>query len=80
MEELSLVARKFTIMRLFWFHDDKKMFRTHIDEQYNPLQRFNTTENKIQGQLADLLEELPPVYVELMSKGETAWLHLKNLT
>ena len=76
MEELSLVARKFTIMRLFWFHDDK-MFRTHIDEQYDPLQRFDTTENKIQGQLADLLEGLPPVYVELMSKGETAWLSQK---
>lgn len=53
------------------------MFRTHIDEQYDPLQRFDTTKNKIQGQLADLLEELPPVYVELMSKGETAWLSQK---
>jgi hypothetical protein len=76
-EEISLIARKFTIMTLFWLHDDKQVFRTQVDEQYDPLQRFENKGNKIQGQLADLLGELPSAYVEMVSKGETAWLSQK---
>jgi hypothetical protein len=64
-------------MTLFWLHDDKQLFRTQVDEQYDPLQQFETKGNKIQGQLADLLEELPPAYAELVSNGETAWLSQK---
>jgi hypothetical protein len=37
-EEVSMVAKKFTIMNLFWLHEERRTFRTQVDEQYDHLQ------------------------------------------
>ena len=62
-EEVSMIAKKFTIMSMLWLQDDRKTLQTTIDEQYNHLQQFENKETKIQGQLADVVEVLPSRYV-----------------
>ena len=71
-EEVLMVAKMFTIMNLFWLHDEQKTFRTWVDEQYNHLQRFENLENKIQGQIADILDVLPSRYTDILY--DNAWL------
>lgn len=77
MDKLFLVAKKFTIMKLFWLWGDKQTFQTDLDKQYDTLQHFESLESKIQGQVADIKEKLPAAYVNLMSSGKTAWLSQK---
>jgi hypothetical protein len=72
-EEVSMIAKKFTIMSLLWLRDDRKTFQTAIDEQYDHLQRFKNKETKIQGQLADIVEVLPSRYVGALCNNAT-WL------
>ena len=72
-EEISQLAKKFTIMKLFWLHDDRKTFRTPVDEQYDHLQRFENLESTIQGQIADILEVLPARYGDNIG-NDAAWL------
>jgi len=71
-EEVSMVAKMFTIMNLFWLHDEQKTFRTRVDEQYDDLQRFENLENKIQGQISDILDVLPSRYADILYNN--AWL------
>lgn len=67
-----MVAKMFTIMNLFWLHDEQKTFRTRVDEQYDHLQRFENLENKIQGQISDILDVLPSRYADILYNN--AWL------
>src|SRR6202167_5019350 len=60
-------------MKLFWLHDDRKTFRTQVDEQYDHLQRFENLESKIQGQIADILDVLPSRFADTMTNNAT-WL------
>lgn len=70
-----MAARKFTVMNLFWLREDRRTFRTTVDEQYDHLQRFENLETKIQGQLAEILEVLPSQYASEVGNGTTAtWL------
>ncbi|KAJ7834868.1 hypothetical protein B0H14DRAFT_3142229, partial [Mycena olivaceomarginata] len=45
-------------MKLLWIPDFKKTANTKVDDQYNPLERFENAASKVQGELADLLETL----------------------
>ncbi|KAJ7766859.1 hypothetical protein B0H16DRAFT_1791371 [Mycena metata] len=65
-KEVKNLAHKFTVMNLLWMRDLKCTFNTDVDEQYDPLARWENWESKVQGQLADLLEILPPKF-----RGET---------
>lgn len=58
-------ARKHAIMMLLWHHDDRKIFATALDDDYNPLERFENEENKKQGQLRDILASLPEEYRDI---------------
>ncbi|KAJ6483197.1 hypothetical protein C8R45DRAFT_1075505 [Mycena sanguinolenta] len=58
-KEVKNLAHKFTIMKLLWVSDLDDTVNTDINEQYNPLERFENHESKVQGELADLLETLP---------------------
>ena len=60
-------------MRLFWLRDDRQTFRTQLDEQYDHLQRFENLESKVQGQIRDILEVLPPQYADMMGH-DVSWL------
>ncbi|KAJ6592903.1 hypothetical protein B0H19DRAFT_975627, partial [Mycena capillaripes] len=46
-------------MKLLWIPDLQKTVNTKVDDQYNPLERFENAASKVQGELADLLETLP---------------------
>lgn len=74
IEEVTQLARKFTIMKLLWLRDDRTTFRTAIDEQYDHLLRFENVASKIQGQLADIVESLPPKYVGFLNGDDVTWL------
>ncbi|KAJ6489984.1 hypothetical protein C8R45DRAFT_1213365 [Mycena sanguinolenta] len=58
-KEVENLAHKFTIMKLLWVSDLDDTVNTDINEHYNPLERFENHESKVQGELADLLEKLP---------------------
>ena len=72
-EEVSMVARRFTIMNSFWLHEERQTFRTQVDEQYDHLQRFENTTSKIQGQLTEILDVLPSRFKDLMG-DHAVWL------
>ena len=74
IEEVTQLARKFTVMKLLWLRDDRTTFRTVIDEQYDHLQRFENVASKIQGQLADIIESLPPKYAGFLGGDDAIWL------
>ena len=76
-DEIAKTAKKFTIMHLFWLHQDRQTFRSEPNEQYDHLQRFENDDNKIQGQLADLLEFLPSTFTDMIRGGDVAWLSKK---
>ncbi|KAJ7201090.1 hypothetical protein GGX14DRAFT_571664 [Mycena pura] len=59
-EKLKELAHAFVAMRMVWLHDPPTTFTTVVDSQYNPLERFENRASKIQGELAELLEVLPP--------------------
>ncbi|KAJ6528490.1 hypothetical protein B0H19DRAFT_1243025 [Mycena capillaripes] len=42
-----------------WIPDLQKTVNTKVDDQYNPLERFENVASMVQGELADLLETLP---------------------
>jgi hypothetical protein len=74
IEEVTQLARKFTIMKLLWLRDDRTTFRTAINEQYDHLQRFENDASKIQGQLVDIMESLPPKYAVFLGGDDATWL------
>ena len=76
-DKIAKTAKKFTIMHLFWLHQDRQTFRSEPNEQYNHLQHFENDDNKMQGQLADLLKFLPSTYTDMIWGGDVAWLSKK---
>lgn len=61
---IAKATKKFTIMHLFWLHQDRQMFQSKPNKQHDHLQHFENDNNKIQGQLADLLEFLPSTFMD----------------
>jgi hypothetical protein len=51
-------------MMMLWLHDDRKIFKTPLDDKYNPLERFENASNVKQGQLREVLATLPTEYHE----------------
>lgn len=70
ISEIRVLGRKFVVTKMFWLRDKKHAFTTKVDESYNHLERFETDEGKIQGQLADLREILPEALRSKMRKME----------
>lgn len=73
-ERVEDIGRAFTIMNLFWLTNPAKTFRTTLDTQYNPHERFENTDNKIQGQLVEIRAVLPIEYLDLDAIKESKWL------
>jgi hypothetical protein len=73
-EEISRIAKAFTVTRLFWLWNDKQTFSTAVDEQYNDLQCFETDNGKMQGQISDIRAVLPARYHVLMANQNMVWL------
>jgi hypothetical protein len=59
---VELLGRKHAIMMALWLWDDRNVFKTSLDDDYNALDRFENDENAKQGQLRDLLITLPKEY------------------
>ncbi|KIJ54947.1 hypothetical protein M422DRAFT_24811 [Sphaerobolus stellatus SS14] len=53
------IAHKFTYMSLLWLHQPSETFQLILDEEYDPVDRFQSEDGWLQGQLRDLLEVLP---------------------
>ncbi|KAJ6495001.1 hypothetical protein DFH09DRAFT_1103839 [Mycena vulgaris] len=53
-----------------WLRDKKQAFTTVVDEQYNPLERFDTDAGKMQVQLVELREVLPQALRSKMAEME----------
>ncbi|KAJ7787284.1 hypothetical protein B0H14DRAFT_2629585 [Mycena olivaceomarginata] len=45
-KEVKNLAHKFTMMKLLWIPDFKKTANTKVDDQYNPLERFENAASK----------------------------------
>ena len=45
-DEIAKATKKFTIMHLFWLHQDRQMFQSKPNKQYNHLQCFENDDNK----------------------------------
>ena len=74
---IAKATKKFTIVHLFWLHQDRQMFWSKPNKQYDDLQCFENDNNKIQGQLVDLLEFLPSTFMDMIWGGNVAWLSKK---
>jgi hypothetical protein len=73
-EEISRIAKAFTVTRLFWLWNDKQTFSIAVDEQYNNLQRFESDNDKMQGQIAEIRDVLPARYHVFMADQKAIWL------
>ncbi|KAJ7853017.1 hypothetical protein B0H14DRAFT_2354529 [Mycena olivaceomarginata] len=58
-KEIKHLAHKFVITKMMWISDLAHTVNTDVNDQYNPLERFENRGSKIQGELADLLDILP---------------------
>jgi hypothetical protein len=58
-KEIKHLAHKFVITKMMWISDLAHTVNTDVNDQYNPLERFENCGSKIQGELADLLDILP---------------------
>ena len=56
---IETTAKSFTIMNLFWLHNHGKTFSTTVDEHHNSCERFDTVDNRIQGQIVEIHAALP---------------------
>ncbi|KIJ42289.1 hypothetical protein M422DRAFT_254694 [Sphaerobolus stellatus SS14] len=52
-------AHKFTYMNMLWLRDSEEVFGLQVDPDYIPANRFKSMEEKCQGILAELREEIP---------------------
>jgi hypothetical protein len=59
VKAVALLGRQFTIMNLVWFRPSSGPFGCQADEEYNPVQRFENAQSRLQGQLADFVDFLP---------------------
>lgn len=59
VKAVALFGRQFVIMNLVWFRPSSGPFGCQVDEEYNPVQRFENASSRLQGQLADLVDFLP---------------------
>jgi hypothetical protein len=58
-KEVKHLAHKFVMTKMMWISDLTSTVNTDVDDQYIPLERFETRKSKVQGELADLLDILP---------------------
>jgi hypothetical protein len=58
-KEIKHLVHKFVITKMMWISDLARTVNTDVNDQYNPLERFENRGSKIQGELADLLDILP---------------------
>jgi hypothetical protein len=73
-EEISRIAKAFTVMHILWLRSDKATFHTTLDQQYDHLKRFDSIEDKIQGQVSDIQAVLSSKYTDVMVDSEVTWL------
>ncbi|KAF7967342.1 hypothetical protein HWV62_34675 [Athelia sp. TMB] len=59
-ELVKNLAHKSVLMCWLWLRMGAKTFSEQVDPEYSPLDRFDNTKGKVQGELSDLLELLPP--------------------
>ncbi|KIJ31649.1 hypothetical protein M422DRAFT_266679 [Sphaerobolus stellatus SS14] len=64
--QVKTLGQKFTYMSLLWLHQPLETFQLPLDEEYDPLDRFESEEGWLQGQLRDLLEAIPAKFHEDM--------------
>ncbi|KIJ35539.1 hypothetical protein M422DRAFT_262121, partial [Sphaerobolus stellatus SS14] len=57
--QVKNVAHKFTYMSLLWVHQPSDTFQLSLDEDYVPVDRFQSEDGWLQGQYRDLLEAIP---------------------
>ena len=65
-------GKSFTIMNLFWLKNHAKTFSTRVNDQYNPHERFDTADNRIQGQIIEIRAALPARFSDDIH--ESKWL------
>jgi hypothetical protein len=63
-KRVESLARMHTIMKMLWLRDDRKIFKTPLDDSYNPLERFQNADCAKQGQIREVLETIPTEYHE----------------
>ncbi|KIJ29755.1 hypothetical protein M422DRAFT_268792 [Sphaerobolus stellatus SS14] len=64
--QVKTLGQKFTYISLLWLHQPLETFQLPLDEEYDPLDRFESEEGWLQGQLRDLLEAIPAKFHEDM--------------
>ena len=58
------VGHKYFLQHAPWVHSGEDIFEADVDESYNPAERFENDENKVQGQLREILGLLLPKFEE----------------
>ncbi|EGO25546.1 hypothetical protein SERLADRAFT_335289, partial [Serpula lacrymans var. lacrymans S7.9] len=48
--------QKFEVTHALWLHEPTRTFQTSLDNEYDPLDRFDTIGSKLQGQLRDIMD------------------------
>ncbi|KAJ7633299.1 hypothetical protein B0H17DRAFT_961776, partial [Mycena rosella] len=71
-KEIKKLGHKFVMMKMIWLPDLSGTIHTKLDDQYNPLERFENRASKVQGELADLLDLLPQKFHGEIMQSE--WL------
>lgn len=60
--EIKRLAHKFVNTYAIWLREPSETFKTKVDNDFDPCERFEDDRNKIQGQLLDLIDLLPEKY------------------
>ncbi|KAJ7591790.1 hypothetical protein C8J56DRAFT_886553 [Mycena floridula] len=70
LAEVGLLGRRFVLKYGMWLINGTETFLEQVDDNYEASEHFETVENKVQGQLQDLLECIP---IGLHSELENLW-------
>ncbi|EGO30495.1 hypothetical protein SERLADRAFT_404637 [Serpula lacrymans var. lacrymans S7.9] len=62
------LGQKYLLTSLLWMHDPITTFKTPLDDEYDPLFRFENTDKKVQGQLHGIHEIIPRELREIISQ------------
>ncbi|EGO20831.1 hypothetical protein SERLADRAFT_442194 [Serpula lacrymans var. lacrymans S7.9] len=62
------LGQKFEVTHALWLHKPTRTFQTSLDNEYDPLDRFDTIGSKLQGQLWDIMDVLPVKYHDDLQK------------
>ncbi|KIJ57373.1 hypothetical protein M422DRAFT_82291, partial [Sphaerobolus stellatus SS14] len=66
--QIHNIARKFTYMNMLWLRHPDEVFRLDVDPDYNPANRFKSSDEEFQGILYELREEIPSKWHNEMDK------------